>query len=444
MDSTPFPQPILLDERDRQRLPVRANVVWALLGNTVYGASQWGIVVLLARMGGVSMVGQYGLGLAIISPIYLLASLNLRALQVSDVREEFQFSDYLGTRLGTTAAAFLLAVLIALFGRYSFETSMVVIGIAAARGFEALSEVFHGSWHQWERMDRIARSLVLRGLCQMTAISCLVWWRESVIWAVASVACVSAAVMLFYDAPRIIHLIGQVVKLWNRIWPNMKAIARMAGPLGFILMLVSLNAALTRYWLAYYLTERDVGFFSAISYMTIAANTLVMALGQASGPGMARSYARQDAAAFLRQACRLGGLGLLAGVGGIAVAWLAGEQIIQLCYGPSYIAHVETFRWLMVAGAFGFLASCAGYILSSARCFTIQIPMLLLVGLAISAGCCVLIPAYGIPGAALAQTIGSATQFVISLILVGGVYRGISGPSPESTSWLAIRKWNTS
>src|SRR5207249_11641930 len=42
----------------------RSNFAWALSGNVVYAACQWGMVIALAKLGNSFMVGQFSLGLA--------------------------------------------------------------------------------------------------------------------------------------------------------------------------------------------------------------------------------------------------------------------------------------------------------------------------------------------------------------------------------------------
>ena len=44
------------------RLTLRINFLWTLGGNVVYAASQWGILVVLAKLGTPQMVGEFGAG----------------------------------------------------------------------------------------------------------------------------------------------------------------------------------------------------------------------------------------------------------------------------------------------------------------------------------------------------------------------------------------------
>jgi O-antigen/teichoic acid export membrane protein len=230
------------------------------------------------------------------------------------------------------------------------------------------------------------------------------------------VTAVSAVVLIFYDLRNVGA--SRTFPRLAGLGPKMKSLARSTGVLGFIPLLVSLNGYLCRYWLAHFRSEAEVGVFSAIAYITVAANTVVMALGQAAGPAMARSYVNGEVRAFWRQSLRLALVGTLLGIGGILAAWQWGGPLLRLFYGAAYAMHSNAFLVLMAGGAVGYLAACAGYTLSSARCFLPQLPMLAVVAAAISVACWFLIPKYGIQGAALAQAIGYGVQLALSAVLL--------------------------
>ena len=46
-------------------LTLRRNFSWTFAGNAVYAACQWGMLVVLAKLGSPEMIGQFTLGLAV-------------------------------------------------------------------------------------------------------------------------------------------------------------------------------------------------------------------------------------------------------------------------------------------------------------------------------------------------------------------------------------------
>ena len=56
---------------------LRWNFSWTFVGNVVYSACQWAMLVVLAKIGNPEMVGQYGLAMAIATPVLALSTLQL-------------------------------------------------------------------------------------------------------------------------------------------------------------------------------------------------------------------------------------------------------------------------------------------------------------------------------------------------------------------------------
>ena len=59
-------------------LGLRGNFAWMLVGNGVYAATQWGVLVVIAKLGAPELVGRFALGLAVCAPVFLLSRLALR------------------------------------------------------------------------------------------------------------------------------------------------------------------------------------------------------------------------------------------------------------------------------------------------------------------------------------------------------------------------------
>jgi hypothetical protein len=79
-------------------LSLGQNFAWALAGNIIYALCQWGIIVVVARLGNPFMVGQFALGLAVATPVLMLTNLQLRVVQATDVKGVYAFGEYLGLR----------------------------------------------------------------------------------------------------------------------------------------------------------------------------------------------------------------------------------------------------------------------------------------------------------------------------------------------------------
>ncbi len=403
-------------------LSLRKNISWTFVGNMVYTGCQWGMLVALSKLGSPAMVGQLALGLAITAPVIMFSNLQLRVVQVTDARDEFHFPDYASLRVITTLLALaLIAGVVALSG-YRVETVLVVALVSLAKAFEAMSDVFYGMLQKYERMDRIALSLMIKGPASLLALAGTVWLTGSIVWGAAALALTWALVLFLFDIPNGRHMWRATTtpaerQAWQFNSRTLLRLSWLALPLGIVMMLISLNTNLPRYFIEEYLGESELGIFAALSYLIIAGQMVVNALGEAASPRLARSYAAADRAGFQSLLLKLLAVGGALGVAAVGGAMLLGTWVLAILYQPEY-ARPDLFTLLMVAAALSYLVSFLGYAMTAARYFRIQTVLFLVATVATGVGCLVFIPIYGLLGAAYALIASAIVQGVGSLAIV--------------------------
>ncbi|MEP6934845.1 MAG: lipopolysaccharide biosynthesis protein, partial [Nitrospirota bacterium] len=164
------------------------NFSWTISGDVIYAACQWGMLIVLAKLGSPEMVGQFALGLAVTAPVIIFANLALRQIQSTDVRNEFEFGDYLALRLLTTGLALLVILGIAGFAGYRREAVLVILALGLAKAIEAISDIFYGILQRHEQMAFIAKSKIIKGPLSLLCLAILVYVTESVHWAAIGLA----------------------------------------------------------------------------------------------------------------------------------------------------------------------------------------------------------------------------------------------------------------
>ena len=400
----------------------RRNAAWTLAGNAVYAACQWGMLVVLAKVGSLEKVGQLGYALAITAPILQLAGLNLRAIQSTDARREHAPGQVLALRLAMLAAAAIILAAIALGLELPAETAFVIAGVGLAKIIESVSDVLYGVLQQRERMAPISRSLMLRGVTGLVGLAVGVVATGRVVWGVLGYAAAWASLLFLYDLPCAARALKEEGGSRHTLAPHgptarLIGLAKLAAPLGIVMALISLNTAIPRYFLEHTAGEAAVGVFSALASLILAGTLVVGALGASASPRLARLHAAGDLTGFRRFLCRLALGGAALGVAGIAVAAIAGAPILRIVYTTEYAAYAADLVWIMVAGALGYVSSFLGYGLTAARILKPQVGLFATVALASALASAWLVPAHGVRGAAWALLAGYAIQLVGSVWL---------------------------
>ena len=406
------------------------------MGNAVYAACQWGMLVVLAKLGSPEMVGEFTLGLAITAPIFMFSNLQLRHIQATDAKQQYVFSDYFGLRVISTVMALGVVVAIVLIGRYvpqeplTIEACLTILLMGLAKAFESVSDVLYGLVQQRERMDRIAVSLMIKGPLSLLTLCLGIYLTGNLLWGMIGLALSWGVVAFGYDLQSGKAILS-LMKLEPSNEPNvprksfsirprwqintLKKLVLLAFPLGLVMLLISLNVNIPRYFVERYLGDRELGFFAALAYLMVAGSMVVNALGQSATPRLAKYYAAGNSNAFGQLLLKLMGIGAALGIVAVSVAIVAGEQVLTLFYEAEYAQYADLFAWLMVAAGISYISSFLGYGMTAARYFQVQMPLFTLSTTVSALTSFWLIPKLGLQGAAIALIAGAIVEAIFSL-----------------------------
>lgn len=398
-----------------QPLSMSHNFSWTLFGNIVYAASQWGVLIVLAKLGNATMVGQYGLGLAITAPIILFANLRLREVQVTDTSSRYQFGEYFSLRLVMILAALAIISFTSFMFGYERDTVFIVLSIGLCKGFEAMSDMIFGLLQKNERMDRIAISLMIQGPLSLLLFSSLLFATNSLLAGVLGMVISRFFLLIIYDRYNAKQFAGilprfQLPILWQ--------LFKLSLPLGIVQLFISLYINIPRYFLENEQGEEMLGYFSAISYVLVAGDTFISALSQAATPRLANHFHAGKRSNFLRLLFVLVAIALVLGILGVAVISLFGEQILSVLYQPDYIKYKDIFVLLMFAAMCNYIGWFLEAAMNAARRFKVQLSIAAVWLTASGVSSFILVPAYGMQGAAYSLIFTAAVQLLSKFVVL--------------------------
>jgi len=415
-------------------LSLRLNFLWILAGNLVFAICQWGAIVAFAKLGSSFVVGQFSLGLAISTPALMLTNLQLRAVQATDSRRLYSFGEYLRLRSILTAVGLVAIACIAWLGHYERQTAMTILLVAVAKGIETLSDIHYGLFQLNDRLDQTGRSMMIRGIFSVAALSTSLYLTRSLLWACGALALVWLAALLLFDVRQGRRFVGCNPTVarpgeGRRRWHLM----RTALPLGIATTLAALNLNMPRYFIHARLGERQLGIYSALAYTTVAMILVSDSLGHSAIPRLSRLYQTERLAEFRSLLLKLIAAGALLGLGGIVVVQFIGARLLALVYGREYAAHFRIFLLLILASAIYCMACMLTIAITSARCFRIQVPLYALVVGSNALACALWVPSAGLTGGAVAMLLAASVHFVLGAVVVVGLLRikAKSRPRPE-------------
>ena len=414
-----------------RRVSLKKNISWAMLGNLTYAATQWGLLIGLARLGSPESVGRLALGLAVTAPVMLFCNLQLRTVQATDALRRYEFGDYFGLRLVSNAVAFVTVYAISQLGGHTEEVRSIILWLILAKVIESFSDLMQGTLLRREQMNRIAQSQIVRGILSMLVFIAVYAWTKSTATATASLAVSWLTVLLAIDIPMAWPGIrSEGGRIRPRFSPTvMGRLFWMALPLGMVTTLTSVETNLPRYILEQTVGERELGIFASLAYLVFAQGTLIIAVNQSALPRLATLEASGDGPGVRRLIGKMLMIGIGIGTTTLLVCAVAGGPILSLVYGAEYREFTGAFVWVAAAAAVKFASHPFAVLLRAGQQFWILLGVQVLTVAAMWAACLWLIPTQGVNGAAFSLFLSS----LLFAALQGGLV-ALRTRKPDSVS----------
>ena len=381
---------------------LRRNFSSTIAGGVVYSGCQWLTMVLLVRLGTPAMVGQLALGLAVSAPIVACTSLQLRAIQSTDVQNRFAFLEFLALRVAGAVAALLATCVIVATSEWSNETRAVVLVIGIRGVIESFSDIGYGALQRIERLDIVARCTAVRSLAGfLAAAAAMVLTRSVTATAVASTLA-WLTVLCVYERPVVARAIGIQEAAnrnsWREIRRNAGELIAICTPLSLVMFCLSASQSLPRLYLQRYAGEDGLGVFSALSTLSGGIGVIYLALGQAALPRLSQLHVR-GTGEFRYALGRIILFALGLGACGLIGVHVFGGRILRIAYGSRFDSYRHLFTGLMACAVIGNICLLLGVAATASRNYWPQLlASIAAVGsAALSAG--YFIPAFALTGA---------------------------------------------
>lgn len=426
-------------------LRLRHAVGWTLAGNGLSTLTQWLILVVIGRLGGIAELGTLAFALALATPVAMLCSLSMRALYVADVCAGVSLGSFVILRTGLFATAGLLLGVVTLLWKGDPQFAALVILVMSSKLLVGLIDLMEAAMQKRERLDLANQILGLTSATSALAfIVSFVASRSLVGAAMAQVgALLVTLVLLWLVGLRTSRVFAWSLKPPAALMTDARAIVMSGLPLGLSNLGVSLITNAPRYVIEAHFGAAGLGLFAACAYLVTAGNQVILAVNQA--------LLRRTAVAFqdgqIRHYVRLLGLGFLVGigVGGVALAGAltAGETFLIEVYGDGFEAGQEMLCWVLAFGALSWITAPLRTALTIQRQLWTQPIINALTVVLVAAASVVLVREVGPVGAGIALTLGGAGRLVASGLLVLWSVRAPLAAVPAPAASLATEPART-
>ncbi|WP_136807957.1 flippase [Desulfosediminicola flagellatus] len=406
----------------------------AILGLQQVAVNLLSIVVVgyVARSLGKVDYGIFSLAFTFSIFFAFLGQLGLRTLTIREVaRERGKANVYLGkiipARILLIGIMTAVIPMVAMIMQYDKKAVYIIFIAALANMFEQLSKIISDIFQANEEMGKVAvRDILVR---IFTGVASIV---------VLKVGCGLVTVSWVYVIGAMLGLSFNAY-LYNRrfefpalsvdlkfIWTNIKE--------GLSFMLLGMASTMYTNVDVFLISKiqdlQSVGVYNAAANLFYRLSFVADAVATASFPAIAQLYWKDYQGASEVMSKSINGIILLSvptAIGG----WLLADDIILLIFGQEYLLSADVFKILIVSVPFLFISLQIRYSLGAIK-LQGTVLKVVLVGLVVNIVLnCIVIPIYGVIGAACATLFTEILTFIWLAVLaskhfiLAGMFRGI-------------------
>jgi O-antigen/teichoic acid export membrane protein len=397
-------------------LSLRKNFSWMFAGNIISAGCQWVMLMVMAKLLPEKEVGYYVLALAIATPVVNFSMLQLRLVQVTDVQNQYRFSDYLGVRLLTNLIAVLclVGILLGLKASYSIGVYVVMFIVLSSKLIDSTSDICYGLMQKYERLDKVSMSLVFRSLGGAALLSSVLYITRNLIYGVLVMGLWYLLILLLFDRRNTERFVRFTPRFHVK---NMFSIIWIGLPLGVVMGFIALHNSIPRYFIEANLGTEKLAVFGAMAYVGTGASRAVISLGYSVSARLAK-YFVENRQAYVLLLVKVLAVTLVMSLAAVLFSVFFGREFLTLVYKKEYAQQPDVFVWLLIAAGGNMITAMLTYGMFAARRFRSQVPLHLVSMMVLLAGCWFFVPKYGMKGAAWSMLLAVACKIVSSFAII--------------------------
>ncbi len=393
--------------------PVFRNVSWVLGGEVVSKFLHVFFIILAANYLGAAGFGLLSSALAFFALFNFLMDMGLYHLSVRDIARDkgkaSEISSYtIGLKVLIVFTVYSFVPFLALILGYDFGFVVFLFFIGWSFILDSFVLTFYGFLQAFERLDYVAVGRVLGGVALLfTAV--LTAYLGFGVWGMG----------LAYIASYLLPLAAIAALVYLRLFRfgarfDSKVFARMLSeswPFGLTLFLTNIILSFDIVAVSYILGVYEAGLYSAASKMVLSLTFILAAYNQSVYPVLSRLHKRG------REASVVSGFYLLSMLFiGVPMAYLISSNsadILSLFYSPEYKGSAQVLSILVWGIFLSFLASPLHRVLDATgrqRLVFNAVFSACILNVALNI---ILVPAFGIAGAAYASVISYTVLFLV-------------------------------
>lgn len=340
---------------------MRKNFSFAFMSNIISSACKFLILLLIVKLGSPSEVGIYNYALIISAPVFLITSLKIRSIQVTN--NNYKFNEYYSLIIILNLIVLGIVVITSLLIEKNI-TAYAIIILSTIKVLDNLREVIYGLYQKHENLKSVGLSITINNIFNLIVFAIVYYLSTNLIISLVMMFITSIFIFLIYD----LRVLSKKYNTTLKLIINKKkliAILILAIPLSISSSLGALNTSIPRIILKNSYGEFYLGIFSAIAYILVLANLFANSISQVFLPRLSKYFHQKNIEEFNKLANKLIGIGFIIGIFTFLIAFIFGELILKIAFGEVYSKYYLVLIILSIGLLFLLSGVFAGTIITS-------------------------------------------------------------------------------
>lgn len=384
--------------KNKVNFPKVYNTLWIMASTGIHSIFQWLLIIVMTKVYSIETVGQYSWSMALITPIITFLGFNLRATQLTDIKNKYKISDYLIIRVISSIITSLIIGLILFINEnvlFAIITTLIVLTVKIS---ELFSETYQNDYLKSGLFKRYGLSFILRSVLSFTLFLIITVLTKNFLFSLSGYSFIWFSSFLFFDTK--LKPINEVFKGYTLDYKILVEIISISLPLAFVSSVNTLYSAIPKYFVEYFMDMESLGIFSTTSYVSLIGGIFVSGVTLTFTTDLANLFNNYKIKKFrnivILQQLLVSVVCLLI----FGFFYFLGDTIIPLIYTAEFVNYLDVVLLLIISTSFKFTATVLGTACTSIRLNKEQFYVALICILIVTISGYTLIPTYGLRGAA--------------------------------------------
>lgn len=401
-----------------KKVSLKENTLWYTMGTMCSSATSFLLMIYVTRILGVDEAGVFSISYSVGQLMLSIGWFGTRQFQVSDINEEFKFSDYLSLKLFMTIIMMVGCLIYSVFLHFNTYKMLVTFLYCLFLICDVFADLFSARFQQVDKLFLSGMSYIIRILGYNLVILFSLLCFKNLIVAIVLAMIYSVLELTFFDL-QLIKRISQI-----KIEFHMDKIIQLIKncfPLFISSFLTTFIVNVPKNAIELNFDSSVQTYYNIIFMPSYIINLFCMFIFVPLYTSIANTWLNSTKDKFINTVVKLMIFDVLLSLVVFAGCYFLGIPLLELVYGVDLHSVKSSFLVLIVAGCFTSMNSILSYIFTVIRRQKFMIYIYVVAMVLAQVMVKTLTLNYGIFGASLDYLIGIASitvMFMLGLVLV--------------------------